>query len=117
MLIAAQCPTPTASGDTEGDNPPQPPYQRVVRLYANAFLRPSTPLHTMALAFSGQAAAAIKHGGKSLTGGLSGFTRAASAVGQRGAVLSGSEAGDSASSGDFEGTWMATAAAILSNRV
>lgn len=56
----------------------------------------------MALAFSGQAGAAIKHGGKSLGG-----TRAAGGVG-----------GDaSKGQGGFEDSWMATAAAIISNKV
>lgn len=78
--------------------PPQPPYQRVVRLYANAFLHTGTPLHTMALAFSGQAGAAIKHGGKSLGGGVGG-------------------GGDAGQGGGFEESWMVTAAAIVSNKV
>ncbi|CAM9346739.1 unnamed protein product, partial [Scytosiphon promiscuus] len=106
LLVASQCPAPTAAitGVTAGGEgedagpPPQPPYQRVVRLYANAFLHTGTPLHTMALAFSGQAGAAIKHGGKSLGGRLGG----------------GGEAGQS---GGFEESWMVTAAAVVSNKV
>lgn len=109
LLIAAQCPTlaVAAEGSEGGDAPPpQPTYQRVVRLYANAFLYSGTPLHTMALAFSGQAGAAIKHGGKSLGGGCGGGA--------------GARAGDGAASagqGGFEESWMATAAAIVSNKV
>lgn len=68
-------------------------------MYANAFLQSGTPLHTLALAFSGQAEAAIKHGGKSLGGPMG-------------------VAGDgSLGQGGFKDTWMATAAAILSNKV
>lgn len=86
---------------SEGDGgaSPQPLYQRVVRLYANAFLQSGTPLHTLALAFSGQAEAAIKHGGKSLGGPMG--------VGGDGCL----------GQGGFKDTWMATAAAILSNKV
>lgn len=101
LLIAAQCPaSPTETGNEgDGSTPPQPPYQRVVRLYANAFLQSGTPLHTLALAFSGQAEAAIKHGGKSLGGPMG--------VGGDGSL----------GQGGFKDTWMATAAAILSNKV
>lgn len=76
----------------------------MVRLYANAFLHTGTPLHTMALAFSGQAGAAIKHGGKSLAGGGGG----------------GGGSGDAdrgSGGGGFEESWMVTAAAIVSNKV
>lgn len=107
LLIAAQC--PTLSAPVEGNEgghapPPQPTYQRVVRLYANTFLRLGTPLHTMALAFSGQAGAAIKHGGKSLGGGGGGGARTGDGTAPAG-------------QGGFEESWMATAAAIVSNKV
>lgn len=111
LLIAAQCPVPApgaqspSPAENEGGDaaPPQPPYQRVVRLYANAFLHTGTPLHTMALAFSGQAGAAIKHGGKSLGGGA-GAAGAAAAV-------------EATPGGGFEDSWMVTAALIVSNKV
>lgn len=102
--------TPSPAGEEGGDAaPPQPPYQRVVRLYANAFLHTGTPLHTMALAFSGQAEAAIKHGGKSLGGGAGGAGGAGSGSG-----FGGTEA---APNGGFEDSWMVTAALIVSNKV
>lgn len=107
LLIAAQCSTlsPAVEGNEGGRAPPpQPTYQRVVRLYANAFLHSGTPLHTMALAFSGQAGAAIKHGGKSLGGGGGGGARAGDGAAPAG-------------QGGFEESWMATAAAIVSNKV
>lgn len=114
LLIAAQCPVPApgapapaGSGGGDAAAPPQPPYQRVVRLYANAFLHTGTPLHTMALAFSGQAGSAIKHGGKSLGGGAGG---AGAAAGIGGGV-------EMAHSGGFEDSWMVTAALVVSNKV
>lgn len=82
----------------------------MVRLYANAFLHTGTPLHTMALAFSGQAGAAIKHGGKSLGGGAGGAGAAAGSGG-------GSGGAEAAAAGGFEDSWMVTAAAIVSNKV
>lgn len=100
---------PAAAGGEGGDAaPPQPPFQRVVRLYANAFLHTGTPLHTMALAFSGQAGGAIKHGGKILGGGAGG----PGAVGRAGAAEAGKGQG-----GGFEDSWTVTAAAIISNKV
>lgn len=106
LLIAAQCPTVASLEGSEGGGaPPQPTYQRVVRLYANAFLHSGTPLHTMALAFSGQAGSAIKHGGKSLGGGGGG------------AGAGGGDGGAAGGQGGFEESWMATAAAIVSNKV
>ncbi|CAN0506763.1 unnamed protein product, partial [Ectocarpus sp. 12 AP-2014] len=117
--IASQCPAPAVEagtpkkGDGGGEDaaappppPSQPQYQRVVRLYANAFLHTGTPLHTMALAFSGQAGAAIKYGGKSLTGGGGG-----------GGGGSGDADRGSGGGGGFEESWMVTAAAIVSNKV
>lgn len=105
LLIAAQCPTPTTDSKEPGDAP-QPPYQRVVRLYANAFLKSGTPLYTMALAFSGQAGAAIKYGGKSLMPAEKQNGRGVPSVGVGAGGFDG-----------FEETWMATAAAIISNKV
>lgn len=110
LLIASSCPVPVTS--ESGDAPPQSPYQRVVRLYANAFLHSGTPLYTMALAFSGQAGAAIKHGGKSLTGGAGGLD-----AGGRGAAAGGGVGVGGRGVGGFEENWMATAAAIVSNKV
>lgn len=118
LLIAAQCPvpapaTPSPAEKDGGDAaPPQPPYQRVVRLYANAFLHTGTPLHTMALAFSGQAGAAIKHGGKSLGGGAGGASGAFAGAGG-----SGGGGAEAATGGGFEDSWMVTAALIVSNKV
>lgn len=110
LLIASRCPAPAPappapSSEKEDSAPPQPPFQRVVRLYANAFLHTGTPLHTMALAFSGQAGAAIKHGGKILGGG----------AGTAGA--GGGGGGEMGQGGGFEDSWMVTAAAIVSNKV
>lgn len=111
LLIASQCSTPAPAPPAPGSEkeesaPPQPPFQRVVRLYANAFLHTGTPLHTMALAFSGQAGAAIKHGGKSLGGGAGGAGAGGSGGG-----------GETCQGLGFEDSWMVTAAAIVSNKV
>lgn len=112
FLIASQCPPLTdASAEAAGKDrgvalqPQQPPYQRVVRLYANKFLQSGTPLYTMALAFSGQAAANIKHGGKSLS---------SMADGGRDGMQATRGGGDE---GKFVENCMTTAAAIISNKV
>lgn len=69
-------------------------------------------MHTMALAFSGQAGAAIKHGGKSLGGGAGGASGAFAGAGG-----SGGGGAEAATGGGFEDSWMVTAALIVSNKV
>ncbi|CAN0431626.1 unnamed protein product [Discosporangium mesarthrocarpum] len=125
ILVATQCP-PAPEPEGGGARAPQqqqqtPVYQRVVRQYADSFLHPGTPLHTMALAFSGQAGEAIRHGGKSLAAGMGGSTGPYT-------VLGGGVAGVSSAAGPGGGggrdehdrlrdNWMVTAAAIISNKV
>ncbi|CAM9247488.1 unnamed protein product, partial [Choristocarpus tenellus] len=129
ILISSQCPPPAPSEQGPGDGlgvgqggvenasvtGQSPVYQRVVRQYADAFLRQGTPLHTMALAFSGQAGTAIKHGGKSLSAlGMGGVNRDGGVVGG----VNRDAGGKDTNSGDtLVDNWRVTAAAILSNKV
>ncbi|CAM9552081.1 unnamed protein product [Phaeothamnion confervicola] len=104
LLVASQCPGPAEESH---------PYQRAARAYADAMLPRGSPLHTMALAFSGQAGSAIRHGGRRLStfGSPMGAAALAAAGGDGGGRTGGG--GEPTMLLD---SWRLTAAAVLSNK-